>query len=127
MATANHDRDVLLAHLLAGGKSLSEAARLAKVSRSTVARRRKDPEFVALIEQEVEALVGESRRQLVSHANTVTAVLVSIAGDKSEKATSRVAACRSVLEYGLRFSEMVDVKSRLSSLEEAWTTFKNDL
>ena len=91
-----------------------------------MARRRQDPEFIELIEEEVQLLVRQSRQLLVANANKVTAVLVSIAGDTTEKAMSRVAAARSVLEYGMRYSEMIDMKARLAELEAQWRQFREE-
>ena len=123
---AKRDRDAYLAHLLASGRSLNEAAKLARCSRATVARRRADPEFGELLRREVQLIVEEARRHLVANANKATQVLVEISSDRQQKAMSRIAAARSLLEFGLRFTEVIDVNARLRTLESEWAQYREE-
>ena len=126
-AKTNRDRDAYVAHLLAGGSSVSAAAKLSGLSRATIARRMHDDEFRELLRNEVALLVEAGRRHLLADAASVRGVLAKIANDDEERAMPRIAAIRAILEYGLKYTELADVKVRLESLEDQWREFKNDL
>jgi hypothetical protein len=110
------DNDVLIAALLTA-RTIREAAARAEVSESTMYRRLKDPEFVAVYR--------EARREVVQHATVrlqqaltdAIDALVEVVKDKAGNQNARVAAARVLLDQALRATENEEIVPRLEALE----------
>lgn len=103
MSTLDQTRrpaDALIVAALATGSSYSEAAEHADVSRSTVARRMRDPEFRGLVEQERGLVIERTRSLLADAAPAAAGTLIGLA-DTANSETVRLGAARSVVELAL--------------------------
>ncbi|MBX7253124.1 MAG: hypothetical protein K1X50_14170 [Candidatus Promineofilum sp.] len=100
--------------LLATGR-VGQAAEAVKVSRSTIARWQREPDFAqALREQETEA-VGNLNRSLIALADKSIDALVSVfdAGTLSQK----LRAADIVLGRLLAWRELTELEARITALE----------
>jgi transcriptional regulator with XRE-family HTH domain len=91
--------------LLLQGYSQTEIAKEMGVDSRTVRRWQEGREFQAAYNEEVQELLraatDEARRSLCP----AIAALRQIAQDDSQSAASRVAACRAILDFGLKMSK----------------------
>ena len=58
-------------------------------------------------------LVSDATRQSQKYMSSALSVLNKIARDEAESAGNRIAACRSLLEYGLKLTEISDILAEL--------------
>jgi hypothetical protein len=110
--------DAALAAALIGGATLDEAADAANVSRSTVARRLRDPAFRG----ELEAL----RREALARAADRLAGLAVAALETLEKLLTadhppgtRLGTARAVLHEASRFHQATEFAARIEAVEQA--------
>ena len=101
-----------------GGATLDEAADAANVSRSTVARRLRDPSFRG----ELEAL----RREALARAADRLAGLATVALETLEELLAanhppgtRLGAARAVLREASRFHQATELAARIEAVERA--------
>ena len=112
-----HECDDALAHGLASGFTLAEAASAARVSVSTVTRRLRDEGF--------RAKVNLLKQEMWGRATSRVTGLAAVAGDRlqvlldSADERVRLAAVNTALTHGLRLKEAGDLEQRLSALEQA--------
>ena len=96
-----------------------EACTLAKVSRSSLARVKKLPEFQAELQSAKDAQLQSAVDSLRGNANTFVDTLTEIAVDKKQHGNARVRAAEVGMNSLVRFIEMEDVLRRLGALEAA--------
>jgi transposase len=108
------DTELILA--LAQGKSIREAAAIAGVGETTVYRRRQDPAF----RREVSELRMDMYREAAGllARSMVPAVGTLLSLQKAESEMARLGAARTLLEFGMRISEAIDLAERIAALEE---------
>jgi uncharacterized protein (UPF0147 family) len=97
--------------------TLDEAAKFAHVSSTTLWRWLKDPGFQAECRRARRQSMGRAMAQLQQGSFTAVKTLMEIMQDSNAPASARVTASRTVLEMGLRATEVDDFGSRLSALE----------
>ena len=110
------DRDELLALHVASGETVTKAARLAGMSRSTAKRRLQDRDFrqrvrearSELLEESAAALAGASREAVVCLRSLLTA----------EGEGVRLGAAKAILETSIRYRDAIELESRIAALEE---------
>lgn len=114
-ASGRKNADEVLALGLAAGKTVQAAARAAKVSESTAARRMKDPAFLARVSD----LRGEMVGRAVGHlADAMTAAAATLRKLLSCSALNvRLGAARSLIELGVRIREATELEERVKALE----------
>jgi hypothetical protein len=93
------------------------AAAAAGVDSRTLRRYLADPDFQAAYKAAFSDLVSDAVRQSQQALAPALATLREIAEDAEQPATVRVQASRSLLEFGLRFTETYDVLAQLQDLE----------
>ena len=76
-----------------------------------------EPEFQAAYQEAVTKLLEEASVQAKQGLNPALSCLREIVEDRKTAATARIQAARSLLEYGLRLTETVDVMKQLNELE----------
>jgi len=108
----------MLAGLLAG-KSTSEAAKDAGMSRRTGYRVLERESFQLAYRRAKSELLSAATSALHSHAKNFIETLAGIATDKTLPGSYRVAAAREGLAAMFRAVEAFDVEQRLSALEAA--------
>lgn len=114
--TRSHARESLIAGLLAG-RTLTEAAELAGISRRTAQRIRKTDEFESTFQQARSELLSGAIAALHNHAADFVATLHTMATDPEARGSDRVLAARHGLDLLLRGVETLEVNERLERLE----------
>jgi hypothetical protein len=101
---------------LAAGQTVRDAARTAGLGERTVRRRLADPDF--------RRGVAELRGEMVDRALGRAADGMSEAADmlrrllRAKRENIRLGAARSLLEFGIRLRESVELEARLTALEK---------
>ena len=110
------NRQEAAAALVAGGLTLTEAARQSKCGLTTLKRWAKEPAFAKR--------VSEIRSEMTSAAVGVLAATMASAADtlrflarNAKQEAVRLAAARSVLELGVKLRESVELAERVAALE----------
>ena len=106
---------VLLGLLNCAG--ITEAAQWAKVGESTVYRFLRDPVFRGHYCQMRREQVQQSITRLQQAAVEAVTTLVTITTDPKASSSSRVSACRTILELTFRATEAESLEDRLNELE----------
>ena len=78
-----------------------------------------DEEFQREYTRAFTELVNDATRQVQRALSPAIAALRDIVEDEESTASSRIAAARSLLEYGLRFTELNDIEQRIERLEQS--------
>ena len=92
-----------------------EAAEKLGINSRTIRRYFDDPEFLKLYTEATKGIISNSTQQSLSPAITT---LKAIVEDKDANIHARVSAARSLLEYGIRLTEINDIGKRLDALEK---------
>lgn len=94
-----------------------QAARAAGVGLTTLKRYLDDPDFRAAYQQALSELVADATAQAKQSLSPALSCLREIVEDGEQGATARISAARSLLEYGLRLTEMYDIVRELEDAE----------
>ena len=108
----------ILAALIAK-RSIPEAAKAAGVSERTVYSRLADDDFRAEYEARQRCTLDHACKALQGALTDAVDVLTSIMKNAETSPQSRITAARSVLEYGVKLTELTDLAARVEALEEA--------
>lgn len=95
----------------------SQAAAAAGIGLTTLKRYLDDPEFQEAYQKAVSEMIEDAASQAKQSLNPALSCLREIVEDASETATARIQAARSLLEYGLRLTEITDVLRQINELE----------
>lgn len=96
-------------------RTQTEAAAVAGVGISTLRGYLKDPEFAAAYKREAAGIMDTATRRLQMNLTAAVDRLGKIVANDEETSANHITAARTLLDYGLRFTEFNDV---LTSLEE---------
>jgi hypothetical protein len=117
--------DDMLILALACGATLENAAVQAGVSKSTVRRRAKDPEFVAKVQALRADMVQRTSGALTAAGTESVRTLLDL-----QKTTApppvRLGAAKAVLEIGMKVRETAELEQRLAALEEQMVATSNN-
>lgn len=94
------------------------AAKKVGVTARTLRNYLSDPEFYEAYRQAHAQLVENATKQIQRSLSSAADTLRTIAEDPKAGKTARVAAARSLLEHGLRYTELSDLLGRIAKLEE---------
>jgi hypothetical protein len=108
--------DVLLA-ALACGATVEAAAQRANVSRATVLRRLRDPEFKRKLTEMGTEMVQRTASALTAASMESVRTLIALQ-QPTVAAATRLGAARSVIELGIKLREVADLAERLTALEQ---------
>ena len=98
--------------------TIEAAAETAGVGYSTLRRwMREDAEFKAAYRAALDELLQDASAQAKQSLSPALKALGEIVEDEGQPATARISAARSILEYGLKLTETVDILARLDALE----------
>lgn len=97
--------------------TFAEAAKFAHVSSATLWRWQQDPGFQAEYQRVRRQSMGRAMAQLQQASFAAVKTLKEILEDPMASASARVTAARTVLELGLRATEVDDLGNRLADLE----------
>ena len=94
-----------------------KAAAAAGVTVKTLERYLRDPEFAAAYKRAAAGLVEDATRQLQQALSDAVLRLRKIVRSNSEATANQIAAARTLLDYGLRFTEFNDILRELEDSE----------
>ncbi len=94
------------------------AAKQAGISEVTLNKYFHDPEFVEAYEKAAGGLIGEATKLLQQGMKVAVVRLIQVAKDPKTNAAVAVNAARSLLEYGLRYTEFTEILSELHDVED---------
>jgi len=86
-----------------------KAAQAAGIGLTTLKRYLETPEFQAAYQKAVSELISDAAMQAKQSLNPALSCLRSIVESSDETSAARIQAARSLLEYGLRLTEIVDI------------------
>lgn len=94
-----------------------EAAEKSGVSKSTLYRLRKDPEFQDIINQVKNNMFQDTMKKAQAYSMESLEVLRKIMNDGAATDSSRVSAARTILELGLNSAEQEMILAKIEELE----------
>lgn len=95
-----------------------EAAAFAGIGESTLRSYLADPEFQAELRKGFAAMVDDAAADLKRTLSPAVKALREIVSDEEQSASARISAARSLLEFGLRYSEFADILRLLNEDEQ---------
>ena len=95
----------------------TKAAEAAGISPRTLRDYLADPEFQKEYKKAFGQLVTDATRQAQQSLSPAISALRDIVEDDNEHSSARIAAARSLLEYGLRWTEFSDILAELEAVE----------
>jgi hypothetical protein len=101
---------------LSAGATIADAARQAGCSTRTVSRWLDDADFVAKIERERQAVIGQASAKLGAASQRAVEVLAELLDDPLLP-TVRLSAAKAVLDGLLRLRQEFVIESRLAAIE----------
>lgn len=110
-------KELVLSALLQN-HSVLEASRQSGISTPTIYKLLKDEEFQGLLKQAKNEILQQTTTNLKVKANRAVQILGEVSEDADTNPQVRVSACRSLLEYSLKYAETADILRRLEKLEE---------
>lgn len=93
------------------------AAEAAGISPRTMRDYLNDQDFQTEYKKAFGELVADATRQAQQSLSPAITALRDIVEDDNEASSARIAAARSLLEYGLRMTEITDILSELETVE----------
>ena len=99
-------------------RTQTEAAQKAGISRQTLRKYRKNPEFEAEYNEAARGVLEDAKTQAAAGLGPAVDALIKIVIDDEAQDTARVSAAKAVLEYSLRLCDYVDIARRLEKLEQ---------
>lgn len=94
------------------------AAARAGVSGRTVRRYLKEEEFLQAYRDGYREIMEDATRRMQLGLNGAVDALLDVAGNSEAPPAARVGAARSILENCARWTEVIDLESRISALEK---------
>lgn len=110
------DKEKALSALLTSDTK-AEAAEKAGISDRTLRSYLSDPVFKAEYQRRKRKLISDATQQIQKSMSVAVSTLRKIIQSKSSKDSDRITAARLILEFGLRYTEITDLLSRLEDLE----------
>lgn len=118
MSLSSHKRRAVLALVEHG--AVARAADECKLSRQTLYRWLREPEFAQALRDESDSRVEQASRRLTYLVDEAITVLSELLKSGSEH--QRRLAADSVLSHALRLRELVELEQRISNLERSLET-----
>jgi hypothetical protein len=94
-----------------------QAAAAAGVNSRTLRAYLEDPEFQREYQKAYREIVQDATRQAQQGISPAIVALRTIIEDEEQPASARISAARSILEYGLKLTEVNDILEKLKALE----------
>ena len=98
-------------------RTKAEAAKAAGVGESTLREYMRDPEFCAAYKKAAAGIMDGATRQLQQSLTASIDRLRAIVEDDNANRAAHISAARTLLEYGLRFTEFNDILRELETAE----------
>jgi len=113
---AKLNRENIAIHILTCS-TYEEAAEKAGVSKSTIYRLRKEPEFQEVINQVKNSMFQDTMHKAQGYCMESLEVLRSIMNNITATDSSRVSAARTILELGISADERENIIRKIEELE----------
>ena len=113
----NGKKQKILAALLSTSTK-EAAARVAGVSVKTINRCLQDDEFLTAYKHEAAGIMDRATRHLQQNLTAAIDRLGVIVADDEEASANQITAARTLLDYGLKFTEFNDVLEQIKTLEK---------
>lgn len=110
------NKELMLSALMTS-ETRQEAAAKAGITDRTLRAYLSDPSFLAEYQRQRSKLLTDATHQLQSNFQTAIKTLVGIVKSKNSSDKAKISASRIILEYGLRFTEIADILTRLEEME----------
>ena len=110
--------EVIISALLGAG-SVKAAAQLLGVHPRTINSRSKSPEFKEMYAEARADLLREASAKLQNNISEAVDTLAGIMQDPNIAPQTRCNAATSILSYGVKYTETIDLLSRLEAVEES--------
>ena len=120
-------RDRLIVAALLAAPTRKDAARIAGVADSTVARRLRTPAFLQMLDEAVTEIAQGALRQALQARPEAIESLKSAMNNPRFPPAVRVTAASRLYEIGLRHEEQADLRARLDRLEKAQEEMRGGL
>lgn len=96
-------------------RTRAEAAKAAGIGESTLREYMKDPEFCAAYKSAAAGIMDGATRQLQQNLTSAIDRLAQIVADDEENSMAQISATKTLLDYGLRFTEFNDVLKEMET------------
>jgi hypothetical protein len=96
-------------------RTRAEAARTAGIGESTLRGYLQDPEFSAAYKKAAAGIMDGATRQLQQNLTAAIDRLAQIVADDEENSMAQISAAKTLLDYGLRFTEFNDVLKEMET------------
>lgn len=113
----NNDEKILCA--LIAHRTVAEAAAAAGCSERTIYSRLADDSFREEYDKRQRSTLDQACKTLQKALTDAVEVLTDIMNNTENAPQSRITAARSVLEYGVKLTELTDLAARVAALEAA--------
>lgn len=97
--------------------TIEAAAKAAGISRKTVERRFDNPDFVKAYDDARRQLITCATGRISSRISSAIDALGKVLDSEESPAAAKISAARTILEYGLKYGELVDVTRRIDEIE----------
>ncbi len=98
-------------------RTKAEAAKAAGVGESTLREYLKDPEFSSAYKHAAAGMMDAATRQLQQNLTAAIDRLGRIVANDDENSMAHISAAKTLLDYGLKFTEFNDVLKELETTE----------
>ena len=112
-------KDERILSALVATRTVAEAAQSAGVSERTIYSRLADDDFRAEYERRQSMTLDAACKALQEAMTDAVEVLTSIMKEADASPATRISAARSVLDYGVKLTELTDLAARVAALEAA--------
>lgn len=96
-------------------RTRAEAAKAAGIGESTLREYMKDPGFCAAYKSAAAGIMDGATRQLQQNLTSAIDRLAQIVADDEENSMAQISAAKTLLDYGLRFTEFNDVLKEMET------------
>lgn len=110
--------DALLVASLLEQPTISKAAKAAGLSERTAFRRLGSEDFRKLYDDERSKIITAATGRLQAAIGRAVDTLAEVLDSAEAPSTARISAARAILEYGIKYGELVDVTRRVDRLED---------
>ena len=98
-------------------RTRAEAAKAAGIGESTLRAYLQDAEFSAAYKHAAAGIMDRATRQLQQNLTAAIDRLGAIVADDEETSANHITAARTLLDYGLKFTEFNDILKEMESTE----------
>ena len=111
------NKDEIILNALLTSFTVKEAAETAGISEGTIYNYLKRPEFVQKYNEARGTIIAHATATLQAYSTKAVEEIIALIDDFSINEQTRLNACRTILEYCLKFTEVHDFAQRLQEIE----------